>query len=129
MGYLTIAASCVVVARSRREDAETRGFIDLVFSWRPGFPLVVLGLVTGLFSLALTTWFSPQNKDDHYADLSSRFSGSSINGLTAAYVTWLGTAALRGHAAARGSGDLPAAPRPGLGGAGPRRWSPSCSRC
>ena len=91
VGYLTVAASCVVVARSQREDADTRDFLDHVFSWRPGLPLVGLGLVTGVFSLVLTTWFSPQNKDDHYADLSSRFDGTGVNGLTSAYITWLGT--------------------------------------
>jgi ABC-type branched-subunit amino acid transport system permease subunit len=91
LGYLAIASACVVVARSDREDADTRGFIDRAFSWRPGLPLVVIGLLAGLVALVGTGWFSPGNKNDHYADLSSRFSDTGINTLTSAYLTWLGT--------------------------------------
>ena len=91
LGYLAIAAACVVVARSHREEADTRGFIDQLFSWRPGLPLVVLGFLTGLVALLGTGWFSPGNKNDHYAGLASRFSGTGVNVLTSAYLTWLGT--------------------------------------
>ena len=91
LGYLAIAAACVVVARSHREEADTRGFIDQLFSWRPGLPLVVLGFLTGLVALLGTGWFSPGNKNDHYAGLASRFSGTGVNALTSAYLTWLGT--------------------------------------
>lgn len=89
LGYLTIAAAAVVVARSTAETADTRGFVDDVFSWRPGLPLVVLGLVAGLVSLLFATWFSPTNKNDGLTALSGRFSGTGISGLTSAYVGWL----------------------------------------
>ena len=89
LGYLTIASAAVVVARTQAEEADTRGFVDRVFSWRPGLPLVVLGLLTGLVSLLMATWFSPTNKNDHLLDLGGRFAGSGTSGLTSAYVDWL----------------------------------------
>ncbi len=90
LGYLAIAAGAVTVARSSREEADTRGFIDRVFSWRTGMPLVVLGGVFGLISVFVGTWFSPSNRNDHFFALSARFSGSGVNALTSAYITWLG---------------------------------------
>ena len=89
LGYLAIATSAVVVARSSREAADTAGFIDQVFSWRPGLPLVVLGALTGLIALLRATWFSPTNKGDHFFDLGNRFSGTGIDGLTSAYIGFL----------------------------------------
>jgi ABC-type branched-subunit amino acid transport system permease subunit len=89
LGYLTIACSAVVVARSDAEHADTRGFVDRLFSWRPGLPLVALGLVIGLISLLVATWFSPNNAVDKVYDLGSRFAGSGVGALTTAYVSWL----------------------------------------
>ena len=90
LGYLAIAAGAVTVARSSREEADTRSFIDRVFSWRTGMPLVVLGGVFGLISVFVGSWFSPANNNDHFFALSARFSGSGVNALTSAYITWLG---------------------------------------
>jgi ABC-type branched-subunit amino acid transport system permease subunit len=104
LGYLTIAAAAVVVARSSAEVADTRGFVDTLFSWRPGLPLVVLGFISGVIGLVFATWFSPTNKIDKVFDLASRFSGSDISALTSAYVGWLvwllfvGSVALSGAA-------------------------------
>jgi ABC-type branched-subunit amino acid transport system permease subunit len=89
MGYLAIASAAVVVARSQREEADSRDFIDGIASWRPGFPLAVLGVLAGLFATTLACWFSPGNKNDGLFDLSNRFSGSGVSGLTIAFVTWL----------------------------------------
>ena len=89
LGYLTVAVAAVTVARASAKVADTRGFIDEVFSWRPGLPLAVLGLVAGLISLLSATWFSPKNKADHLLGLSGRFSGTGVDGLTSAYLSWL----------------------------------------
>ncbi len=89
LGYLTIASAAVVVARSTAERADTQGFVDRVFSWRPGFPLVVLGLLTGLSSLLVASWFSPTSRNDALLDLGNRFSGTDVSALTSAYITWL----------------------------------------
>jgi ABC-type branched-subunit amino acid transport system permease subunit len=89
LGYLTIAAAALTVARSARDEADTRGFIDRLFAWRPGMPLVVAGAVLGLVSFFAATWFSPTNKNDKVWNLAGRFSGTGVNGLSAAYVAWL----------------------------------------
>jgi ABC-type branched-subunit amino acid transport system permease subunit len=89
LGYLTIAASALTVARSVRDEADTRGFVDRVFAWRPGMPLVVAGAVLGLISFLAATWFSPTNKNDKVWNLPGRFDGTGITGLSSAYVTWL----------------------------------------
>jgi ABC-type branched-subunit amino acid transport system permease subunit len=89
LGYLTIAAAAVVVARSSAEEADTRGFVDTIFSWRPGFPLVVLGFLAGVISLLVATWFSPTNRLDKVYNLGGLFSGEGISGLSSAYLGWL----------------------------------------
>ena len=90
LGYAAITAAAVTVARSSREEADTRGFVDQVFSWRPGFPLVVLGGVLGVLSIFFATWFSPTDRNDHFFALGSRFAGSSVSGLSTAFYDWLG---------------------------------------
>jgi ABC-type branched-subunit amino acid transport system permease subunit len=89
LGYLTIAASALTVATSVRDESDTRGFVDRVFAWRPGMPLVVAGAVLGLVSIFAATWFSPTNKNDKVSNLANRFSGTGISGLSSAYVSWL----------------------------------------
>jgi ABC-type branched-subunit amino acid transport system permease subunit len=89
LGYLTIASAAVVVARSTAEVADTRGFVDTVFSWRPGLPLVVLGFIGGVIALVFATWFSPTDRIDKVFDLGNRFSDSGISTLTSAYISWL----------------------------------------
>jgi ABC-type branched-subunit amino acid transport system permease subunit len=89
LGYLTIAASAVTVARSASDQADTRGFLDRVFSWRPGFPLVALGAVLGVISVVVGSWFSPTDRDDHFFALGTRFAGTSVSALSTAYYSWL----------------------------------------
>lgn len=89
IGYLVIAAAAITSARSEGELADTKAFVDRVFGWRPGMPLVVIGAIGGLLSLGWATWFSPTNKDDNVWDLSGRFAGAGISGFTDAYVSWL----------------------------------------
>lgn len=89
LGFAAMAAAAITVARTTRDVADTYGFIDRVFSWRPGFPLAVIGAIAGLVALVTSTWFSPTNKNDKVFGLASRFDGSGINALTAAYISWL----------------------------------------
>jgi ABC-type branched-subunit amino acid transport system permease subunit len=90
LGYLAISAAAVTVARSSAQEADTRGFIDRVFSWRTGMPLVVAAGVLGLISLLVAAWFSPHNSNDHFLDLGSRFAGSDVSLFSTAYYTWAG---------------------------------------
>ena len=80
-----------------------------MFSWRPGFPLVVLALITGLGSFVYAGWFSPGNRNDHFWELGSRFAGSDINFLTTLYLGVLGWLLLAGSLLLSGAASyLPA---------------------
>jgi ABC-type branched-subunit amino acid transport system permease subunit len=90
LGYLTIAASAAAVALSRSETADTAGFLSRVFSWRPGFPVAVLGVIVGLESFVQATWFAPQSRNATLADSASLFSGEGLAPLATQYLAWLG---------------------------------------
>lgn len=90
LGYLAMAAAAVLVVRSQREAADTAGFMERVFSWRPGFPLAVLAAITGLIGVLLAAWFSPQNKSVTLLGMAGFFSGSGINALTQQFLLWIG---------------------------------------
>jgi ABC-type branched-subunit amino acid transport system permease subunit len=92
IGYLLIALAGVIVATARTDVARSREFIDRVVAFRPGLPLLVLGVVLGLLAFGLATWFGPsvvtQNKD--LAGTRALFSGSGLPGLYENYLSWLG---------------------------------------
>jgi ABC-type branched-subunit amino acid transport system permease subunit len=90
LGFLTIAASGLTIARSSRETAETREFINRLFGWRPGMPLVVLGAVIGLFALAFATWYAPQSNNATLADTHTLFEGTGLASIAVQYLIWLG---------------------------------------
>jgi ABC-type branched-subunit amino acid transport system permease subunit len=89
LGYLAIAGAAVAAVKSEGEKADTGGFMERVFGWRVGLPLVVLGAVGGVLSLFFTSWFSPQNKNAGLSDMSKLFTGEPIGALTTAYFGWL----------------------------------------
>jgi len=90
VGYLVLAGAGVLAARSQAETAATREFIERVMAFRPGLPLVAMGLVLGILALGIATWFAPQRNNATLVDTSSLFSGTSASGLTMAYLGWLG---------------------------------------
>jgi ABC-type branched-subunit amino acid transport system permease subunit len=90
LGYLTITAAAAAVALSRSETADTSGFLSRVMSWRPGFPVAVLGLIVGLESFVQSTWFAPQSRNATIADSASLFSGEGLAPLAMQYLAWLG---------------------------------------
>jgi ABC-type branched-subunit amino acid transport system permease subunit len=89
IGFLVLAGAGVVAARSREEAADTRDFIERVMAYRPGLPLVVLGLVLGLLALLTATWLVPSGDNRTLSDTASLFSGSGLNGLATAVLGWL----------------------------------------
>jgi ABC-type branched-subunit amino acid transport system permease subunit len=92
VGYLILAAAGVLAARSQAETAATREFVERVMGYRPGLPLVVMGLVLGLLALTIATWFAPQRNNATLADMGKLFTGSGASGLTLAMLSWLGYA-------------------------------------
>lgn len=105
LGYLTVAASGAAFALAHDDTADTRAFINRLFAWRPGMPLVVVGVVFGLVGLLAATWFSPGNRNATMLDTSAIFAGTGLAPLASAYLAWLGyvllvvTTALAGYAA------------------------------
>jgi len=92
LGYLTIAAAAAACALSATDVADTRGFVNRIFGWRPGMPMVVLGLVLGIIAMAQATWFSPANKNATLIDTHDLFSGQGLAPLALQYLAWMGWA-------------------------------------
>ncbi|MCW2756608.1 MAG: branched-chain amino acid transporter permease, partial [Nocardioidaceae bacterium] len=90
IGFLTIAVAAFVSARSILEEADRVAFIDKVMAWRPGMPLVGIAVVLGLVGLFSAAWFSPQNRNAGLAGTGTLFNNEPVNGLTTAYLGWLG---------------------------------------
>jgi ABC-type branched-subunit amino acid transport system permease subunit len=90
IGYLILAGAGVVAARSQEEAADTRAFVERVMAFRPGLPLVVMGLLLGLLALITATWFDPSGKNLTLVDTQNLFAGSALPGLAGAYLAWLG---------------------------------------
>jgi ABC-type branched-subunit amino acid transport system permease subunit len=90
IGFLVVALAGVLAATSRSETATPRAFIERVMDYRPGLPLVALGLVLGLLALLGATWFAPTGANLTLADTKGLFQGSALNGIASAYLSWLG---------------------------------------
>jgi ABC-type branched-subunit amino acid transport system permease subunit len=90
IGYLILAGAAVLAARSQAETAATRDFVERVMGFRPGLPLVAMGLVLGVLALTVATWFAPQRNNSTLVDTSRLFSGSDASGLSLALLGWAG---------------------------------------
>src|SRR4051812_13369627 len=89
IGYLVLAGAGVLAARSEAETAATREFVERVMAFRPGLPLVVMGLVLGVLALTIATWFAPQQDNATLADTANLFSGTDASALSEAFLSWL----------------------------------------
>jgi ABC-type branched-subunit amino acid transport system permease subunit len=90
VGYLTMAAAAAATALSRAEAADTQGFLNRVLGWRPGMPLVVLGLIVGLLAFLQAAWFAPATSNDTLSDAKNHFQGAGLANLAFQYLAWLG---------------------------------------
>jgi ABC-type branched-subunit amino acid transport system permease subunit len=90
LGYLVIAVSAVVAAMSQSEVAQGRVAINRALSWRPGLPLIVIGVVVGLISLGAATWFSPNGFNATLNDTHNLFVNTGLAPLAVQYLIWLG---------------------------------------
>jgi ABC-type branched-subunit amino acid transport system permease subunit len=105
IGYLILAGAGVTVAVSKAESADTRAFVERVFDWRPGLPLVVIGLLATVQAFVVATWFSPNHFNSTLVDTSHRFAGTGLAQLASQYLSWLGWALLLVSALAVGVGS------------------------
>jgi ABC-type branched-subunit amino acid transport system permease subunit len=90
VGYVVMAAALLVVAVTDTQVADTRGFVNRVLGWRPGFVLLPVGLILGLISFFTATWFSPSNFNATFADTRSLFEGTGLASIAVQYLIWLG---------------------------------------
>jgi ABC-type branched-subunit amino acid transport system permease subunit len=89
LGYLAVAGAAITAVRSEDEKADTGGFMERVFGFRVGLPVVVLGALGGVVSLFYATWFSPTNSNAGLGEMSKLFTGEPVSSLTTAYFGWL----------------------------------------
>ena len=89
LGYLAVAGAAITAVRSEGDKADTAGFMERVFGFRVGLPLVVLGAGCGIISLFFATWFSPTNRVAGLGEMSNLFTGEPVSSLTTAYFGWL----------------------------------------
>ena len=104
LGYVVLAAAGVAVARSNEQVATTRAFVERVFAWRPGLPLVAAGLVAGPLAFVTATWFAPSGFNSTMYDTHLRFDGTALGPVAVNYLLWLGWALLLAGASAAGFG-------------------------
>jgi ABC-type branched-subunit amino acid transport system permease subunit len=92
LGYLVIAVASAASALDS-EGSLFRESVDRALAWRPGLPLVGVGVIAAALAMTTTTWFSPQHYDTNFRNtgkLLAATSGPGTSGLTAAYFSWLG---------------------------------------
>ena len=104
LGYLVMGSAMVASALAGPREARTKEFVDRIMRFRPGLPLVVLGLLLGIIAFASATWFSPTNKDFTFADVSNSFAGTGLAPLAVQYFDWLGWVLLVVTVVASGAG-------------------------
>jgi ABC-type branched-subunit amino acid transport system permease subunit len=90
IGYLVLAGGSIVIAMSEAEVAATREFVNVVLSWRPGMPIVILGLVVGLISFIAATWYGPQRLNTTLSETHDVFDGTGLTSIALQYLSWLG---------------------------------------
>jgi ABC-type branched-subunit amino acid transport system permease subunit len=88
-GFWILAGAGVVAATSGQETAATRAFIERVMAYRPGLPLVAVGLVLGVLALTMATWFAPTGDNLTLVDTANLFAGSTLDALPTAVLNWL----------------------------------------
>jgi ABC-type branched-subunit amino acid transport system permease subunit len=92
VGYLVLLVAGLATALSHQQVANTRLAANRVLGWRPGLPLVVVGAVLGIISMASSTWFSPANLNATLADTHRVFQGAGLAPIAMQYLAWLGWA-------------------------------------
>ena len=90
IGYLVFALGGAITARSTKATADSRDFVERIFAFRPGLPILVLGAVMGLITFLAATWFSPQNLNATLTDTKDAFYNTALAPIAVQYLAWLG---------------------------------------
>jgi ABC-type branched-subunit amino acid transport system permease subunit len=89
LGYLTYALSGLVVVRSNAEVASPMVAVERALGWRPGFPMVAVGLVLGILAFVNTAWFAPLQLNAGFGATRDDFKGHGLPAYATAYLSWL----------------------------------------
>ncbi len=89
LGYLVIAGAMLASATTKAEQAQTKEFVGRVLGFRPGLPLVLLGVLLTLLAFLDARWFSPGNKNTTLSATHSLFAGSGLTSIAYQYLGWL----------------------------------------
>ncbi|MCW2526405.1 MAG: branched-chain amino acid transporter permease [Pseudonocardiales bacterium] len=90
VGYLVIASAMIASGTTKLKHAQSKEFVARVLAFRPGLPLVVLGLIVGLLGLGTAAWFSPTNKSLTLSDTRQFFLSTGLAPIAVQYLAWLG---------------------------------------
>jgi ABC-type branched-subunit amino acid transport system permease subunit len=90
IGFLILAGAGITASVSRAEVADTRGFIRRVTSFRPGLPLVVIGLIWGLLAFTTAGWFGASGINATLSRSADAFKDTGASSLAKQYLDWLG---------------------------------------
>ena len=98
LGFLVIGCAGLAVALSKLEVADSRLFVARLTGWRPGLPLVAIGIVLGLFAYLNDCWYAPLTRNADFSASKTLFVGHGISALGSNYLQWLGWVLFAGSA-------------------------------
>jgi ABC-type branched-subunit amino acid transport system permease subunit len=90
IGFAVLAAAGITAVHSHVEEADPRGFVERVMTWRPGLVFAVVATIYGLLAYTNDCWFGPSTLNDDFSGSGSDFSGTAISSLASNYLDWLG---------------------------------------
>jgi len=90
IGFLIMGLAGLSVVLSRGETVDTRGFVSRVLNWRPGFPLIVVAVILGLFAYLNDCWFAPLTRNADLGKTRTLFKGTDLSSVGTQYLSWLG---------------------------------------
>jgi ABC-type branched-subunit amino acid transport system permease subunit len=90
IGFLVVAGAMVAAATTKEDQAQTKIFAGRVLGFRPGLPLVVVGVIVTVLAFVTARWFSPGVKNTTFSQTHHLFEGSGLNSLASQYLAWLG---------------------------------------
>jgi ABC-type branched-subunit amino acid transport system permease subunit len=89
LGFLVIGVATASAAISQEQATRARTSIDHLLDWRPGLPLVAVGVIFTAIALTTACWFSPQRLNANFSNTHADFSGQGLNAASAQYLSWL----------------------------------------
>jgi ABC-type branched-subunit amino acid transport system permease subunit len=90
IGFVLLAGAGIAAVHARSEVADTRGFVQAVWSWRLGLPIAALGAILGVPAFSTAGWFGALQINDTLAQAHDDFDGTGISSVALNYLGWLG---------------------------------------